>query len=58
MFNADGALGGTVQKLGGPFDKEGVIGEKFKADGGYRRNGAEEFGRKERGALTNSNWVA
>ena len=33
MFNADGALGGTAQKVGGPFDKEGSIGSKFKADG-------------------------
>lgn len=33
MFNADGAIGGTAQKVGGPFDKEGSIGSNFKADG-------------------------
>lgn len=33
MFNPDGAIGGTAQKIGGPFDKEGSIGSQFKADG-------------------------
>lgn len=33
MFNADGALGGTAQKIGGPLDKEGSIGQHFNADG-------------------------
>jgi len=26
MFKADGAVGGTAQKVGGPFDKDGVVG--------------------------------
>ena len=30
---ADGAIGGTAQKVGGPFDKEGAIGKNFNADG-------------------------
>ena len=30
---ADGALGGTAQKVGGPFDKEGTVGKHFNADG-------------------------
>ncbi|MCJ1369353.1 hypothetical protein MMC20_000564 [Loxospora ochrophaea] len=30
---ADGPLGGTAQKVGGPFDKEGSIGQHFNADG-------------------------
>ncbi|CAF9928823.1 MAG: hypothetical protein HETSPECPRED_006942 [Heterodermia speciosa] len=33
MFNADGALGGTAQSIGGPFDKQGAIGKNFNADG-------------------------
>ncbi|MCJ1395471.1 hypothetical protein MMC18_008357 [Xylographa bjoerkii] len=33
MFNADGAIGGTAQKVGGPLDKEGMIGKHFNADG-------------------------
>ncbi|KAI4161222.1 MAG: hypothetical protein LQ342_005013 [Letrouitia transgressa] len=33
MFNADGPLGGTAQKVGGPFDKEGAVGKHFNADG-------------------------
>ena len=31
---ADGAIGGTAQKVGGPFDKDGMIGKAFNADGG------------------------
>ncbi|MCJ1277175.1 hypothetical protein MMC21_004985 [Puttea exsequens] len=34
LFNPDGALGGTAQKVGGPFDKEGVVGSQFTAEGG------------------------
>ena len=30
---ADGAVGGTAQKIGGPLDKEGSIGQHFNADG-------------------------
>lgn len=32
-FTADGALGGTAQSIGGPFDKQGAIGKNFNADG-------------------------
>ena len=32
-FTADGALGGTAQKVGGPLDKGGMIGKNFNADG-------------------------
>ena len=30
---ADGAIGGTAQKIGGPLDKGGAIGKHFNADG-------------------------
>lgn len=30
---ADGAIGGTAQKIGGPLDKQGSIGQHFNADG-------------------------
>lgn len=30
---ADGPIGGTAQKVGGPFDKGGTIGSNFTADG-------------------------
>ncbi|MCJ1303477.1 hypothetical protein MMC08_006287 [Hypocenomyce scalaris] len=33
MFKADGAIGGTAQKVGGPLDKEGAIGQHFNPDG-------------------------
>ena len=29
-----GALGGTAEKVGGPFDKEGTIGKQFTTEGG------------------------
>lgn len=32
-LTADGAIGGTAQKVGGPFDKDGIIGSNFTADG-------------------------
>jgi len=30
---ADGPLGGAAQKIGGPLDKEGMVGKNFNADG-------------------------
>ncbi len=33
FVTANGALGGTAQKVGGPFDKEGMVGKNFNADG-------------------------
>ncbi|CAD6581279.1 MAG: hypothetical protein ASARMPRED_000569 [Alectoria sarmentosa] len=30
---ADGAIGGTAQKIGGPLDKEGSIGQHFNSGG-------------------------
>lgn len=32
-YTADGAIGGTAQKVGGPFDKQGAVGQHFNADG-------------------------
>ncbi|CCX33418.1 Similar to hypothetical protein CH063_00602 [Colletotrichum higginsianum]; acc. no. CCF46311 [Pyronema omphalodes CBS 100304] len=31
QFNPDGALGSIPQSLGGPFDKDGIIGSQFNA---------------------------
>ena len=33
LILADGALGGTAQKIGGPLDKSGMVGQHFNADG-------------------------
>ncbi len=30
---ATGPIGGTAQKIGGPLDKQGSIGQHFNADG-------------------------
>jgi hypothetical protein len=30
---AEGAIGGTAQKIGGPLDKEGMIGKQFTTEG-------------------------
>jgi len=29
----DGAIGGTAQKIGGPLDKDGMIGKQFTTEG-------------------------
>ncbi|TGZ83708.1 hypothetical protein EX30DRAFT_338320 [Ascodesmis nigricans] len=34
QFNPDGSLGSIPQAIGGPFDKEGVIGSQFNASKG------------------------
>lgn len=33
MVIADGPIGGTAQSIGGPFDKQGSVGQHFNADG-------------------------
>lgn len=33
MIAEQGAIGGTAQKIGGPLDKEGMIGKKFTTEG-------------------------
>jgi len=33
MFKADGPIGGTANKVGGPFAEDGAIGKNFKEDG-------------------------
>ncbi|KAK7699080.1 hypothetical protein SLS64_011994 [Diaporthe eres] len=33
QFTADGAIGGTAQKIGGPLDKDGAIGKQFTTEG-------------------------
>lgn len=30
---AEGAIGGTAQSIGGPLDKQGMVGKHFGADG-------------------------
>ncbi|KAI9721147.1 MAG: hypothetical protein M1828_005253 [Chrysothrix sp. TS-e1954] len=33
QFTEQGSLGGTAQKVGGPFDKQGAIGKQFTEGG-------------------------
>lgn len=33
LSTENGAIGGTAQKIGGPFDKEGMIGKQFTTEG-------------------------
>ncbi|CAF9932155.1 MAG: hypothetical protein GOMPHAMPRED_006509 [Gomphillus americanus] len=43
-FTEDGKIGGTAQKVGGPFDKDGTVGKEFTKDGtigGAAQNSAE-----------------
>jgi hypothetical protein len=44
---AKGAIGGTAQKIGGPFDKEGAIGKHFKEDGTLGGTVQENLGGKK-----------
>lgn len=32
-YEAEGALGGAAQKVGGPLDKDGMIGKQFTTEG-------------------------
>ncbi|KAK3614441.1 hypothetical protein LTR56_027068 [Elasticomyces elasticus] len=32
-FTTQGAIGGTAQKIGGPFDQSGMIGKQFTTEG-------------------------
>jgi hypothetical protein len=47
LVPAEGAIGGTAQKIGGPFDKEGAIGKHFKADGTLGGTVQEKLGDKK-----------
>jgi len=47
MFKADGAIGGTAEKVGGPFSKDGAIGKNFKADGAIGGTVHENLGKGE-----------
>ncbi|KAH8814141.1 hypothetical protein F5882DRAFT_281792 [Hyaloscypha sp. PMI_1271] len=46
MFKADGAIGGTAEKVGGPFAKDGFVGLKFNADGAIGGRVQETLGKK------------
>jgi len=47
MFKADGAIGGTAEKVGGPFSKDGAIGKNFNADGAIGGTVHENLGKGE-----------
>lgn len=33
LITAEGAIGGAAQKIGGPLDKEGMVGKQFTTEG-------------------------
>ena len=47
---ADGAIGGTAQKIGGPLDKQGAIGQHFNADGKIGGMVQENLANKNQGS--------
>ncbi|KAH6666564.1 hypothetical protein B0J14DRAFT_603866 [Halenospora varia] len=47
IFKADGAIGGTADKIGGPFSKDGAIGKNFNEDGNIAGTVHENLGNKE-----------
>lgn len=42
----DGAVGGTAQQIGGPFDKQGAVGKHFNADGALGGTVQDKLGGK------------
>ena len=46
-FTADGAIGGTAQKIGGPFDQSGMIGKQFTTGGSIGGSVQEALGKGE-----------
>ena len=47
QFTSQGALGGTAQKVGGPFDKEGSIGKQFTEQGAIGGSVQQTLGKGE-----------
>ena len=45
---AEGAIGGTAQKIGGPLDKEGMIGKQFTTEGSIGGKVQEMMGGKSK----------
>lgn len=41
---AEGAIGGTAQKIGGPLDKDGAIGKQFTTEGSVGGTVQENMG--------------
>jgi hypothetical protein len=48
IITADGAIGGTAQKVGGPFDQQGAIGKQFTAGGSVGGAVQDMLGNKEK----------
>jgi hypothetical protein len=51
MFTSGGAIGGTAQKVGGPFDKEGAVGSQFRSDGNIGGSVQQELGKGEENSV-------
>lgn len=47
MFKSDGAVGGTAEKVGGPFASDGAIGKNFTEKGAVGGTIQENLGKKE-----------
>ena len=49
---AEGAIGGTAQKIGGPFDKDGAIGKQFTTGGSIGGSVQQTLGKDETNAFS------
>ena len=47
MHAEEGAIGGTAQKIGGPLDKDGVVGKQFTTEGAIGGNVQSAMGGKK-----------
>ncbi|KAM7203428.1 hypothetical protein V8F20_004022 [Naviculisporaceae sp. PSN 640] len=50
QFTTEGAIGGTAQKIGGPFSEDGIIGHRFTTDGIVGASVQGTLGGKKRSA--------
>ncbi|KAF4535557.1 hypothetical protein BFW01_g9739 [Lasiodiplodia theobromae] len=51
QFTTQGAIGGTAQKLGGPFDAQGAIGKQFTDKGSIGGTVQEHLGKGESNSI-------
>ncbi|GME25046.1 hypothetical protein GTA08_BOTSDO11479 [Neofusicoccum parvum] len=49
--DAEGAIGGTAQKVGGPFDAQGAIGKQFTDKGSIGGTVQEHLGQGESNSI-------
>lgn len=52
QFTSGGAIGGTAQKVGGPFSESGAVGKQFTTDGAVGGTVQNTLGQGESNSVT------